>query len=137
MWYLVLREKIEKFKTHPKTRFNTHLKIGTKTNIITLSNIGTSSKLVDSLTLKCEITVKLNNLVHHPFPLAPPNITAQSLPPSFITTEIIYKHDRLKKRHFDTSHSITHIQYYPTHIFLNKLSPSNPPSFYFFRTNKS
>ena len=44
----------------------------------------------DSLTIKFEITVKLNNLVHHPFPLAPPITTAQSLALPFITTEIIY-----------------------------------------------
>ena len=52
----------------------------------------------DNLTLKYEITVKLNNIVHHPLPLAPPNITAQSLPPPFITTELIYKHDRYTKK---------------------------------------
>ena len=34
-----------------------------------------------NFTLKLEITVKLNNLVDHPLPLAPPNITAESLPP--------------------------------------------------------
>ena len=39
----------------------------------------------DNLTLKFEITVKLNNLLHHHLPLVPPNITAQSLPPPFIT----------------------------------------------------
>ena len=44
-----------------------------------------------SLQLKFEITVRLNNIVQHPFPLSPPNITAQSLPPPFITTEVIYK----------------------------------------------
>ena len=52
----------------------------------------------DNLTLKLEITVKLNNIVHHPVPLAPPNITAQSLPPPFITTEVIYKYDRYTKK---------------------------------------
>ena len=52
----------------------------------------------DNLTLKFEITVKLNNLVHHPLPLAPPNITAQSLLPPFSTTEIIYKYDRYTKK---------------------------------------
>ena len=35
----------------------------------------------DNLTFKFEITVKLNNLVHQLLSLAPPNITAQSLPP--------------------------------------------------------
>ena len=49
----------------------------------------------DNLTIKFEITVKLNYIVHHPLPLAPPSITAQSLPPSFITTEVIYKYDNL------------------------------------------
>ena len=48
----------------------------------------------DNLTLKFEKTVKLNNLVHHSLPLAPPNFIAQSLPSPFITTEIIYKYDR-------------------------------------------
>ena len=41
--------------------------------------------------LKFKITVRLNNIVQHPFPLSPPNITAQSLPPPFITSEVIYK----------------------------------------------
>ena len=50
-----------------------------------------------SLQLKFEITVRLNNIVQQPFPLSPPNITAQSLPPLFITTEVIYKHDRYTK----------------------------------------
>ena len=35
----------------------------------------------NSLQLKIEITVRLNNINQHPFPLSPPNITAQSLPP--------------------------------------------------------
>ena len=43
-----------------------------------------------SLPLKFDLTVRLNNTVQHPFPLQSPNITAQSLPPPFITTEIIY-----------------------------------------------
>ena len=51
----------------------------------------------NSLQLKFEITVKLNNIVQHPFSLSPPNITAQSLPPPFITTEVIYKYDRYTK----------------------------------------
>ena len=51
----------------------------------------------NSLQIKFEITVKLNIFVQHPNPLSPPNITAQSLPPSFITTEVIYKYDRYKK----------------------------------------
>ena len=52
----------------------------------------------DNLTLKFEITVKLNKVVYAPLPLAPPNITAQSLPPPFITAEIIYKYDRQTKK---------------------------------------
>ena len=48
----------------------------------------------NSLQLKFEITVKLNNIAQHPYPLNPPIITAQSLPPPFITTEVIYKDDR-------------------------------------------
>ena len=51
----------------------------------------------NSLQLKFEITVKLNNIVQHPYPLSPPNITAHSLPPQFITTQVIYKHDRYTK----------------------------------------
>ena len=43
----------------------------------------------NSLQLKFEITVKLNNNAQHPFPLSRPNITAQSLPPPCITTEVI------------------------------------------------
>ena len=42
----------------------------------------------NSLTLKLEITVRLNNIVQHPYSLAPPNITAQSLPPPFITSNL-------------------------------------------------
>ena len=52
----------------------------------------------NSLTLKFEITVRLTNIVQHPFPLTSPNITAQSLPPPFITTEIIYKYDGYTKK---------------------------------------
>ena len=37
----------------------------------------------NSLQLKFEITVKLNNITQHPYPLNPPNITAQSLPSPF------------------------------------------------------
>ena len=51
----------------------------------------------NSLQLKFEITVRLNNIVQHPFPLIPPNITAQSLPPPYITTEVMYKYDRYTK----------------------------------------
>ena len=43
----------------------------------------------DNLTHKNEETLKLNNLGHHPLPLALPNIAAQFLPPPFITTELI------------------------------------------------
>ena len=51
----------------------------------------------NSLQLKFEITIKLKNIVQHPYPLDPPNITAQSLAPPFITTEVIYKYDRYTK----------------------------------------
>ena len=51
----------------------------------------------NSLQLNFEITIKLNNIVQHPYPLNPPNITAQLLPPPFITTEVIYKYDRYIK----------------------------------------
>ena len=52
----------------------------------------------NSLQLKFEITIKLTNIVQHPYPLNPPNITAQSLPPPFITTEVIYKYDIYTKK---------------------------------------
>ena len=52
----------------------------------------------NSLQLKFEITVKLNNIAQNPYPLNPPNITAQSLPPPFITTEVLYKYDRYTKK---------------------------------------
>ena len=51
-----------------------------------------------SLTLKFEITGRLNNIVQHPYPLNFRNITAQSLPPPLITTEIIYKYDRYTEK---------------------------------------
>ena len=51
-----------------------------------------------SLTLNFEITGRLNNIVQQPFPLNLRNITAQSLPPPFITTEIIYKYDRYTEK---------------------------------------
>ena len=51
----------------------------------------------NSQQLKFEITVKLNNIAQHPYPLNPPNITAQSLSPPFITTEVIYKYDIYQK----------------------------------------
>ena len=52
----------------------------------------------DNLTLNFEITTKLNKLVHQPLPLAPPKITAQSLSPPFITTELIYEYDGYTKK---------------------------------------
>ena len=51
-----------------------------------------------SLILKFEFSVRINNIVQHSFQLDPPTITAQSLPPPFITTEIIYKNDRYTKK---------------------------------------
>ena len=51
-----------------------------------------------SLILIFELTVRLNNIVQHPYSLDPPNITAQSLPPPLITTEIKYKYDRYTKK---------------------------------------
>ena len=50
------------------------------------------------LTIKFELTVRLNNIIQHPLPLDPPNTIAQSLPPPFITTELIYKYDRNTKK---------------------------------------
>ena len=73
----------------------------------------------NSLQLKFEITIKLNNIVQHPYPLSPPNITAQPLPPPFITTEVIYKHD-IQKTQLVTSHFITHTQDYHTHVYSKK-----------------
>ena len=52
----------------------------------------------DNSTLKFETTVKLNNLVHNPLPLAPSNISAQSLSSPFNATKIIYKNDRYTKK---------------------------------------
>ena len=52
----------------------------------------------NNLTLKFEITVRLNKIIQHPLPLASPNITAHSLPPPLITTEINYKYDRYTKK---------------------------------------
>ena len=52
----------------------------------------------DNLTLKFEITVRLNNITQQCLHLVPPNITAQSLPPPIITTETIYKYDRYTKK---------------------------------------
>ena len=75
----------------------------------------------DNLTLNFEITVKINSLIRHHLPLAPPNTTAQSLPPPFITTEIILNTIDIQKRHLDISHSTIHIQDYVTHVFLRLL----------------
>ena len=50
------------------------------------------------MTLKFEITIKLNQMIHHPIPLAPPNITAPPLPPPLIATTRIYKFDRYTKK---------------------------------------
>ena len=44
----------------------------------------------NSLQLKFEITIKLNKIVQHPYPLNLPNITAHLLPSPFIKTEVIY-----------------------------------------------
>ena len=41
------------------------------------------------LTLKIEITVKLNSLLHPSLPLPPPDITAHTLPPPVITAELL------------------------------------------------
>ena len=51
----------------------------------------------NSLQLKFEITIELNNIVQHPYPLNPLNITDQSLPTPFITIEMKYKYDRYTK----------------------------------------
>ena len=84
----------------------------------------------DNFTLEFESTVKLNNLVHRPLPLAQPNITAQSLPPPFITTESIYKYDRYTKK------TLGYIPFYQPYSGLSytcifKLSLSFKPSTFF------
>ena len=52
----------------------------------------------DNLTLNFGITAKLNKLVHQPLLLAPSQITAQSLPSPFITTELMYDYDGYTKK---------------------------------------
>ena len=59
------------------------------------------------------MTLTLNKIVQHPFPLSPPNITAQSLPPPIITTEVIYKCNRFAKK------TIGYITFYNTHSGLS------------------
>ena len=55
----------------------------------------------DNSTLKFEITVRLNNIIHHSLPLATANKTVQSLTPPFITPKIIYKFVDTQKRHLE------------------------------------
>ena len=86
------------------------------------------------LTIKFELTVRLNNIVQHPFQLAPPIITAQSLPPPFITTEIIYKYDRYRKKTIGYITFITHTQVYHTHVYSKDIHISTLPFAHFFRT---
>ena len=93
-------------------------------------------KFADYSTIKVEITVKLINLVQHPLSLAPPNITAHFLPPSFKTTEFIYKYDRYTKKDTWIQHSIILIQDYHTHVFFKNNFSSRPFSFYSFRAKK-
>ena len=78
----------------------------------------------NSLQLKFEITIKLNNIVQHPYPLNPPNITAQSLPPPFIPTEVIYKYDRYTKNTIGYITFITHTQDYHTHVYSKNINIS-------------
>ena len=88
----------------------------------------------NSLTLKFELTVRQNNIVQYPFPLDPPNITAQFLPPPFITTEIIYKYDRFTKK------TIGYIAFYNPYSGLSytqdckDIHISTPIFSHFFRT---
>ena len=85
----------------------------------------------DNLTIKFEIKLMLNELVHHPISLALPSITAQSLPPSFITKEIIYKFDRFTRK---TLGYITFYNQYSGLSFIwifNNLFPPNPLSHFF------
>ena len=87
----------------------------------------------NSLQLKFEITIKLNNIVQHPYPLNQPNITAQLLPPPFITTEVIYKYDRYTKNTMVTSHFITHTQDYHTDVYSKNTKISTRPFSNIFR----
>ena len=88
----------------------------------------------NSLQLKFEITVKLNNIAQYPHPLNPPNITAQSLPPPFITTEVIYNTTDTPKRQLVTSHFITHTQDYHTHVYSKNIDTLTNPFSSIFRS---
>ena len=83
----------------------------------------------NSLTLRFDLTVRLDNIVQDPFPLAHPNITAQSLPPPFITTEIIYKYYRYTKKKIGYITFITHLQDYHTHVYSKDMHISTLPFF--------
>ena len=69
----------------------------------------------------------MNNLVHQPLPLAPPNITAQSLPPPFITTDLSINTIDIQKRHLNASPSVTHFQDNPTFVLLKIFFLQIPP----------
>ena len=71
------------------------------------------------MILFVELTVKLINLVNHPLPLAPPNITAQYLPLPFIAAEPIYKYSRYTKKTLGLLHSLAHIQDSLTRVCFN------------------
>ena len=83
----------------------------------------------NSLQLKFEITIRLKSFVQHPFPLSPPNITAQSLPPPFMTNEVIYNYDRYTKNKLDILPFTTHTQEYHTHVFFKSIHISTPTFF--------
>ena len=79
----------------------------------------------NSLQLKLEITIKLNNIVQYPYPLNLPIITAQSLPPPFITTEVIYKYDRYTKNTIGYNSKNINVS---THLFLKFSDQNTNPS---------
>ena len=81
----------------------------------------------NSLQLKFEITVRLNNIVQRPFPLSPPSITAQSLPRPFITTEVLINTT-------DTQFLTIHTQDYHTHVNFKDVYISTNPFSDFHRT---
>ena len=83
----------------------------------------------NSLQLKFEITVKPNNIVQHPYPLSPPNITAPSLPTPFITTEVIYKYDRCTKNTNTIGYTTPD---YHTHVYSKSINISTHPFSNFF-----
>ena len=61
----------------------------------------------DNLTLKFEITVRINNIIHNPLSLASPHLKPQKSSTNTIDTQ---------KRQLDVSLFIIHTQDYHTHV---------------------